>query len=107
MKKSMLAMFCIITIIMICPIPTSAGLTSVMCQDEYQEKDQKLCQGLLIGTIDSLQGLGIYCPDGHTSYGHIINAWRRLLSKKPQLKELPTVITVRMAIDELDLLCGR
>ena len=84
-----------------------ADLAAALCQDEYRVSDEKLCQGVLIGTIDSLYGLDVYCPDGATSYGHIIDAWRRLLRKEPSLKERPTVVTMRMAMAGLGLQCKR
>lgn len=85
----------------------AADLAASLCQDEYKVTDEKMCQGLLIGTIDSLYGLGEYCPDGATSYGHIINSWRRLLKKQPALKSQPTIITMRAAIAELSLGCRK
>ncbi len=85
----------------------AADLAAILCQDEYKMKDEKLCNGLLIGTIDSLHGLGEYCPDGATAYGHIIDTWRRLLKKQPELKTLPTVVTIRMALAQLSLVCRK
>lgn len=85
----------------------AADLAANLCQDEYKVSDEKMCQGLLIGTIDSLSGLGEYCPDGATSYGHIINTWRRLLKKQPELKSQPTIISMRGAIAELFLVCQK
>lgn len=84
-----------------------ADLAATLCQDEYRISDKQLCQGVLIGTIDSLAGLGFYCPDGATSYGHIIDAWWRLLRKKPDLKQRVTVVTMKMAIASLNLECKR
>jgi len=85
----------------------AADLAANLCQDEYKVTDEKMCQGLLIGAIDSLYGLGEYCPDGATSYGHIIDTWRRLLKKQPTLKSQPTIITMRVAIAELSLVCRK
>lgn len=85
----------------------AADMAASLCQDEYKVGDEKMCQGLLIGTIDSLYGLGEYCPDGETSYEHIINSWRHLLKEQPALKSRPTVITIRAAIAELSLLCRK
>ena len=85
----------------------AADLAANLCQDEYKVADEKMCQGLLIGTIDALYGLGEYCPDGATSYGHIIDTWRRLLKKQPALKSQPTITTMRGAIAELSLMCRK
>jgi uncharacterized cysteine cluster protein YcgN (CxxCxxCC family) len=89
-----------------CRLVQAADLAANLCQDEYKVTDETMCQGLLIGTIDSLHGLGEYCPDGATSYGYIISTWRRLLKKEPELKDQPTIKTMRKAIAELSLLCG-
>lgn len=89
------------------PAHAASDLAGMVCQDEYKiaDKDKQLCQGLLIGTIDSLQALGEYCPDGKTSYGYIIDTWRRLLSKEPNLKSEATIFSMRRALSELGLLC--
>jgi hypothetical protein len=85
----------------------AADLAANLCQDAHKVTDEKMCQGLLIGTIDSLYGLGEYCPDGATSYGLIIETWMRLLKKQPTLKSQPTIITMRRAMAELSLVCGK
>jgi len=55
------------------PATYAADLAASICQDEYKVSDEKVCRDLLIGTIDSLFGIGEYCPDGKTSYGYIID----------------------------------
>lgn len=82
-----------------------ADLASVFCQDEYKIHDEKTCTGLLIGAIDALEALGYYCADGNTSYGYITETWRRLLKRDPNLKEIPTLWSVKRAIEELSLMC--
>ena len=87
--------------------PERADLAAMLCQDEYRTAEAKLCQGLLIGTIDSLMALGRYCPDGATSYGYIIDTWHRLLDKDPSARSQPTIFTLERAIKELGLDCRR
>jgi hypothetical protein len=97
----------VIAVLSATPSAHTADLAASLCQDEYKVSDEKLCQGLLIGTIDSLFGIGEYCPDGATSYRHIIDTWRRLLRREPNLKSQATVVTVRRAISDLGLLCRK
>lgn len=85
----------------------AADLAASLCQDEFTVSDEKLCQGLLIGAIDALAAQGQYCPDGATSYGHIISAWRRLLKREPTLKTQPTVVSMRRVLSDLSLECSK
>ena len=98
-----------IFILLLWSIPAYADLASVFCQDEYNiptEKEES-CKNLLIGTIDTIHAYGDYCPDGHTSYGYIIDTWHRLLAKRPELKKIPTAHSVKIAIEELGLSCKK
>jgi len=89
--------------------PAYADLASVFCQDEYTiPKDkEEVCKDLLIGTIDTIHAYGDYCPDGHTSYGYIIDTWHRLLAKRPELKKIPTAHSVKIALDKIGLSCEK
>lgn len=86
---------------------TTADLASTICQEEYKIKAgfEETCKGLLIGTIDALDTLGYYCPDGNTSYGYIIESWWRLLKRNPELAEIPTLWSMKQAIEEISLSC--
>lgn len=77
---------------------------SLSCQN-YDAPE--ICQGLLIGAIDSLVTLGIYCPDGNTSYGYIIDTWKRLLATNSEVAEVPTLVQVQEAVIELNLICAK
>ena len=65
------------------------------------------CKLLLIGTIDTLSSSGFYCPDGKTSYGYIIDSWRRDLELNSNLKKLSTHRSLEFTINKLGLNCKR
>ena len=67
----------------------------------------EVCQGLLIGTIDSLDAIGAYCPDGNTSYGYIIESWKRWVANNSHLSDAPTLLQMRQVLRELKLACGK
>lgn len=67
-------------------------------------KDQE-CKLLLIGTIDALSSSGFYCPDSKTSYGNIIDAWRRDLELNSNLQKLSTHRSLEFTITKLGLSC--
>lgn len=67
-------------------------------------KDQE-CKLLLIGTIDALSSSGFYCPDSKTSYGNIIDAWRKDLELNSNLLKLSTHRSLEFTITKLGLSC--
>ena len=97
---------CAIALVLLCTGSHVAGadLANPLCHKEDPATKQ-MCDDILIGTIDALQGMEQYCPDGNTSYGYIIDTWRRLLSRQPAYKDVPTVLSVRKAIADLGLAC--
>ncbi len=69
-------------------------------------KDEE-CKLLLIGTIDTLQSSGFYCPDGKTSYGDIIDSWRKELELNSNLQKISTHRSLESTITKLGLSCKR
>lgn len=65
------------------------------------------CKLLLIGTIDTLSSSGFYCPDGKTSYGYIIDSWRRDLELNSNLKKFSTHRSLEFTINKLGLSCRK
>jgi hypothetical protein len=65
------------------------------------------CKLLLIGTIDALSSSGFYCPDSKTSYGNIIDAWRKDLELNSNLQKLSTHRSLEFTINKLGLSCKR
>ncbi len=65
------------------------------------------CKLLLIGTIDTLSSSGFYCADGKTSYGYIIDSWRRDLELNSNLQKLSTHRSLEFTINKLGLSCKR
>ena len=74
------------------------------CQGNDAPKE---CRGVLVGTIDSLQAIGAYCPDGNTSYGYIIESWKRWVANNPHISDAPTLLQMRQVLRELNLACGK
>jgi hypothetical protein len=69
-------------------------------------KDEE-CKLLLIGTIDALTSSGFYCADGKTSYGYIIDSWRRDLELNNNLQKLSTHRSLEFTITKLGLTCKK
>jgi len=69
-------------------------------------KDEE-CKLLLIGTIDALSSSGFYCSDSKTSYGNIIDAWRKDLELNSNLQKLSTHRSLEFTINKLGLSCKR
>ncbi len=65
------------------------------------------CKLLLIGTIDTLSSSGFYCADGKTSYGYIIDSWRRDLELNSNLQKLSTHRSLEFTINKLGLSCKK
>jgi hypothetical protein len=72
---------------------------------ECHKVDSDQCVSLLIGTIDSLHATKSYCPDGHTSYAHIISFWKRDLDKYPFRSKSSTYQSMALTIKSLGLTC--
>ena len=69
-------------------------------------KDEE-CKLLLIGTIDALSSSGFYCSDGKTSYGYIIDSWRKDFEVNSNLKKLSTHRSLEFTINKLGLGCKK
>jgi hypothetical protein len=69
-------------------------------------KDEE-CKLLLIGTIDALSSSGFYCSDSKTSYGNIIDAWRKDLQSNNNLNKLSTHRSLEFTITKLGLDCKK
>lgn len=69
-------------------------------------KDEE-CKLLLIGTIDALASSGFYCPDGKTSYGNIIDSWRKDLELNSKIQKLSTHRSMEFTITKLGLNCKK
>ena len=65
------------------------------------------CKLLLIGTIDTLSSSGFYCSDGKTSYGYIIDSWRKDLELNNSLQKLSTHRSLEFTITKLGLSCKK
>jgi hypothetical protein len=77
---------------------------AMACQNHDAPKD---CSGVLIGTIDALQAMGSFCPDGNTSYSYLIESWKRWVANNPQSSEAPTLLQMRQVLRDLGLACGK
>ncbi len=98
----------VMTLVMLVPGAAQADLAQAFnCHDEQKMFNEENCKSLLIGTIDSLYGLRLNCPDGHTSYGLAISSWRRYISKNPQELKLTTVESMQRTLNSLGLICRK
>jgi hypothetical protein len=68
------------------------------------ENETKECEYYLIGIIDSLSFTKNYCPDGNTSYGYLIDSYRRY-SKNKGLQDSDTYLLMQFTIWDLKLGC--
>jgi hypothetical protein len=78
--------------------------TAMSCHKKELGKNDE-CTMLLIGTIDSIYGHRFACPDGDTSYGHIIQAWVRDMRRTQERESLPTVKSMQITMNDLGLQC--
>ena len=76
--------------------------TSMNC---YENTKTESCKFLLIGAVDAVSANNKYCPDGHTSYGFLIDAWERDLKVHPERKSLSSYESMRLTIQSLGLSC--
>ena len=67
--------------------------------------EDKQCSSVLIGHIDALTNLGIYCPDGNTSYNFIIKAWSRDITLKSEFTKNNTTENIIKTLGALNLIC--
>ena len=65
----------------------------------------KQCSSVLIGHIDALTNLGIYCPDGKTSYDFIIEAWSRDMNLNSESKKNNTTENLNITLKKLNSTC--
>lgn len=74
----------------------------------YQESDDSkaMCDPLLIGAIDAAYASQDVCADGKTSYGDIIQTWRRDLRIHSDRRELKTVTSIAMTMRAMGLACA-
>ena len=104
--------FSVMTLAVMTTLSISSGakadLAKAFCQDKYSDGFERFnCSDLLIGTIETIDAYGDFCADGNTSYEYIIATWHRLLSQKPELKDVPTAISMKQAIASLGLDCKK
>ena len=71
----------------------------------YKNVSDKQCTSILIGQIDALINLGIYCPDGNTSYGFIAAAWARDMKLDPASEKNNTTENLIKTLRKLNLVC--
>jgi hypothetical protein len=64
----------------------------------------KQCTSILIGHIDALSNLGIYCADGNTSYSFIIEAWARDMKLNSENNK-NTTESLKRTLNKLNLIC--
>jgi hypothetical protein len=94
----------IFTLSLLLSAPSWAGLAKALeCHSPLKRNND--CTLLLIGTIDSLEATGKYCPDGNTSYNYVIESWVRELKKNPDLLSVPTYYSVYGTLLKLGLGC--
>lgn len=106
MNKFILCKLCVIVFGTLLALQTvQADLAKALSCDN--DDVPEVCQGLLIGTIDSLQAIGAYCPDGNTSYGYIIESWKRWVANNTHISDAPTLLQMRQVLRELNLACGK
>lgn len=74
----------------------------------YQESDDSkaMCDPLLIGAIDAVYASQNVCADGKTSYGDIIQTWRRDLRIHLDRREFRTVTSMAMTMRAMGLACA-
>ena len=63
------------------------------------------CASLLIGQIDALYNLGLYCPDGKTSYKLILISWARDIQVEPQAETINSTENLIKTLRKLNLIC--
>ena len=80
-------------------------LSSAMSCHKRELGKNDECTTLLIGTIDSIYGLKIACPDGQSSYGYIMQAWVRDMRKNPERESLATVKSMQITMNDQGLRC--
>ena len=73
----------------------------------YEHTNIEPCKSLLIGTIDAASATNKYCPDGHTSYGFLIEAWERDLNIHNERKNSSTYESMVLTIKNLGLSCEK
>lgn len=71
----------------------------------HKNISDKQCSSLLIGQIDALSNLGVYCPDGNTSYGLITAAWARDMKLDPVSEKNNTTENLIKTLRKLNLAC--
>jgi hypothetical protein len=71
----------------------------------HKNISDKQCSSLLIGQIDALSNLGVYCPDGNTSYGLITAAWARDMKLDPASEKNNTTENLIKTLRKLNLVC--
>ena len=87
---------------LLCSLPSYADLGKVYNCVENKTKD---CSSYLIGIIDSLEATHNFCPDGNTSYGYLIDSFKRYVGNNPSVKDIDTYLQMKLTIKELRLGC--
>ena len=75
---------------------------ALSCHKNISDKE---CSSLLIGQIDALWNLGVYCPDGNTSYGFITAVWERNMKLDPASEKNNTTENLIKTLRKLNLVC--
>ena len=100
----LLSSLCCCGLLFLIPIPAYADLArSLSCYTQSDKHD--VCQTVLIGAIDAIYGFNAACPDGNTSYGYLIAAWKRDLKKHEDRQKIPTVKSMEKTMTEHGLKC--
>lgn len=95
---------CLLGLVFLSPSPAYADLAQALSCYADSDKNEE-CKILLIGTIDAIYGFRAACPDGNTSYGYLITAWKRDLKKHEDRQKLPTVKSMEKTMIEQRLKC--
>lgn len=86
--------------------PANAGLASAL-SCHTQPNSNETCKLLLIGAIDSVYAQENICADGETSYGLVIDIWKRALNKDVRLTEISTFESMyTIMLNNMGLTCS-
>ena len=82
-----------------------ADLANAMSCYKESDDSKAMCDPLLIGAIDAVYASQNVCADGKTSYGDIIQTWRRDLRIHLDRREFKTVTSIAMTMRAMGLAC--
>lgn len=95
---------CLLGLFFLIPSFAYADLAKALSCYADSNKNEE-CKLLLIGTIDAIYGFKVACPNGNTSYGSLIDAWKRDLKKYEDRQKLTTVKSMEKTMIEQGLKC--